>query len=44
MQLPQAADAEYLVAEVTGSEGPATSVYVKNARNVVVGVERHFAK
>jgi hypothetical protein len=41
-QVPQTV-AEYLVAELTGAEGPAISVYVKTGANLVVGVERHFA-
>ncbi len=41
-QVPQVA-ADYLVAELTGAEGPAISVYVKTGTNLVVGVERRFA-
>jgi hypothetical protein len=44
-ELPRAAEqAEYLVAEIQGSEGPRISVYVKNqaGRRVVIGVERDF--
>jgi hypothetical protein len=37
---------EYLMAELTGGNGPAISLYVKNAngRSWVVGVERAFSK
>jgi hypothetical protein len=36
---------EYLVAEISGAQGPAISVYVrmKPDRRFVIGVERHFA-
>lgn len=36
--------ADYLVAEITGAQGPAISVYVrvKADRKFVIGVERHF--
>lgn len=46
LQVPPVESAEYLVAEITGKEGPAISVYVRMGgdRKTVVGVERHFEK
>lgn len=44
--VPETAEpADYLVAELSGSHGPAISVYVRNTpdRKFVVGVERQFA-
>ena len=45
LELPtQAADSEYLMAEITGAKGPSVWVYVRaGERASVVGVERHFA-
>jgi hypothetical protein len=46
LELPKVTEpADYLVAELSGTTGPAISVYVRTngERQFVVGVERHFA-